>query len=143
VAARVAGLSSIENRIGVIRAPSGVVIIDDTFNSNPAGAAAALSVLSRLEVPGRKVVVTPGMIELGAQQDLENEKFAMRSGEIADVVVCVQRTNLRSLRRGLSKHPTTEVLEVATRDDAVRWVRESLGDGDAVLYENDLPDNYP
>jgi UDP-N-acetylmuramoyl-tripeptide--D-alanyl-D-alanine ligase len=32
---------------------------------------------------------------------------------------------------------------VARRDDAVAWVRDHLGPGDIVLYENDLPDHYP
>ena len=32
---------------------------------------------------------------------------------------------------------------VATREEAVAWVRSALGPGDVVLYENDLPDHHP
>lgn len=50
----------VEHRQGVVRAPSGVTVIDDTFNANPASALSALETLRRLDVPGRRVVVTPG-----------------------------------------------------------------------------------
>ncbi|MEX0667700.1 MAG: UDP-N-acetylmuramoyl-tripeptide--D-alanyl-D-alanine ligase, partial [Acidimicrobiia bacterium] len=53
----------------------GFVIIDDTYNSNPAGASAALDLLCSLPGDGRRVVVTPGMVELGARQVSENAAF--------------------------------------------------------------------
>ena len=141
--ARVGSLSNVENRLGVVHAPSGVVIIDDTFNSNPAGASVALAALRGIDVTGRRVVVTPGMIEMGARQAIENEEFARRAAMVADVVIVVGRTNRASLMRGLTGVSGLVVIEQATRDKAVDWVRASLRQGDAVLYENDLPDNYP
>ena len=142
-AGRVAGLVNVENRLGVAQAPSGLMVIDDTFNSNPDGAAAALTLLKELRAPGRLVVVTPGMIELGPRQAEENRRFARRAAEIADVIVVVGRTNSRSLRQGIALAASAERIEAKSRDEAVAWVRSSLGPGDAVLYENDLPDNYP
>ena len=142
VASRVEHLSTIENRLGVARVPSGVTVVDDTFNSNPAGAEAALRVLAGLGVTGRRVVVTPGMVELGGRQRHENEHFGHRAAEIADVVLVVGRTNRRSLIAGVSA-ADAELRLVATREEAVEWVRSNLGADDAVLYENDLPDNYP
>jgi UDP-N-acetylmuramoyl-tripeptide--D-alanyl-D-alanine ligase len=127
----------------VVHAPSGVVIIDDTFNSNPAGASVALAALRGIEVTGRRVVVTPGMIEMGARQAIENEEFAREAATVADVVIVVGRTNRASLMRGLAGVSGLVVIELPTRDKAVDWVRASLREGDAVLYENDLPDNYP
>ena len=142
VASRVEHLSTIENRLGVARVPSGVTVVDDTFNSNPAGAEAALRVLAGLGVTGRRVVVTPGMVELGGRQRHENEHFGQRAAEIADVVLVVGQTNRRSLIAGVSA-ADAELRLVATREEAVEWVRSNLGADDAVLYENDLPDNYP
>jgi UDP-N-acetylmuramoyl-tripeptide--D-alanyl-D-alanine ligase len=141
-AGRVASLRAVENRQSVLRAPSGLVVIDDTFNANPAGAAAALALLTSVEASGRRVVVTPGMIELGDQQREENRRFAVRAGEVADVVVVVGRTNATALLDGLAVS-SAEVRRVATRDEAVAWVRATLGAGDVVLYENDFPDHYP
>ena len=143
VAGRVSSLTTVENRLGVARAPSGVTVIDDTFNSNPAGADAALSVLSGLAVAGRRAVVTPGMVELGPRQAQENEQFGRRAAEVADVVLVVGLTNRRSLLRGIDSAGRAERIVVPTREKAVAWVRANLGADDAVLYENDLPDNYP
>ncbi len=139
-------------RLGTVQRPAhrqtvsvgegGFVIIDDTFNSNPAGAEAALDKLAAVEGAGRRVVVTPGMIELGPRQPGENEAFAARAAEVASDVIIVGRTNRAFLRKG-TKGGTASVIVMANRQEAVEWVRANLGPGDAVLYENDLPDHYP
>ena len=140
-ATRVGELRAVENRQSVLVAPSGVTVIDDTFNANPAGARAAVAVLESLSLEGRRAVVTPGMIELGAEQGPENEAFARLAGSVAQIVVVVGQTNARSLLAGL-QGSEVEIIRVRTRDEAVAWVRAQLGSGDAVLYENDLPDHY-
>lgn len=129
-----------EHRQSVTFSPSGVTIIDDTFNSNPAGAVRALAVLGRQ--PGRKVLVTPGMVELGPVQDRENETFASAAAALCDEIIIVGTTNRKALLRG-TKKGAGSVTVVPTRDAAVALVRDRLGAGDAVLYENDLPDHYP
>ncbi|CAN5868842.1 hypothetical protein BH23ACT4_BH23ACT4_06740 [soil metagenome] len=135
-----ASLPASEHRQNVTVAPSGVTVIDDTFNSNPAGAARALATLGRQ--PGKKVLVTPGMVELGPLQASENETLANAAATICDEVIIVGTTNRKALLRGASKGPAS-VTVVPTRDAAVAVVRDRLGPGDAVLYENDLPDHYP
>jgi UDP-N-acetylmuramoyl-tripeptide--D-alanyl-D-alanine ligase len=142
VARQLASLPVPEHRQQVVTAPSGVKVIDDTFNSNPDGAAAALELLGRVGAGGRRVVVTPGMVELGKDQDRENEAFARAAAAVASEVIIVQRTNRAALQRGAAGG-TASVMLVDTREDAVAWVREHLGPGDAVLYENDLPDHFP
>ncbi len=138
--ARLENLPTVSHRLAVGTAPSGVVVIDDTFNSNPAGARAALEVLARVGSGARRVLVTPGMVELGPRQAEENRAFAKSSIGVATDLIIVARTNRRALREGRASQGS---LCLATRDDAVRWVREHLHPGDAVLYENDLPDHYP
>jgi UDP-N-acetylmuramoyl-tripeptide--D-alanyl-D-alanine ligase len=142
LAARVERIDPVPNRLTVASAPSGVLVVDDTFNANPAGASAALELLRSLPVDGRRVVVTPGMVELGSRQRTENEAFAGVAAQLATTLVVVGRTNLASLQRG-AEQGGASVVRVATRERAVDWVRGSLGRGDAVLYENDLPDHYP
>ena len=132
-----------EHRQSVGLGVGGFTIIDDTFNSNPAGAARALEVLAAAGAPhATRVVVTPGMVELGSRQSIENTRFAAEAARTADVLVIVGRTNRRALIEGASRR-TASVVEVNTRAEAVDWVRAHLGQGDAVLYENDLPDHYP
>ncbi len=138
---RIPTLPEVPNRLTSDTSASGVHVIDDTFNSNPAGARAALALLAATPVTGRRVLVTPGMVELGPRQAPENEAFAREACEVVTTVVVVALTNRRALLRGVAG--LRPVVVVRTREEAVAWVRENLGPGDAVLYENDLPDHYP
>jgi UDP-N-acetylmuramoyl-tripeptide--D-alanyl-D-alanine ligase len=129
----------VANRLNVATAPSGVVVVDDTFNANPASAAAALKVLSALGLSGRRVVVTPGLVELGREQYRENLRLGQLVGAMAAELIVVGRTNAAPLAAGSA----TVLRNVARREEAVAWVRATLGAGDAVLFLNDLPDHYP
>lgn len=128
------------HRQTVAETDAGVLVIDDTYNANPAGARRALETLASLGT-GRRVVVTPGMVELGSRQREANAAFAAAVGDVADELVIVGRTNRAALEAGAEGRLPVRV--VATREDAVAWVRSELGPGDVVLYENDLPDHYP
>jgi UDP-N-acetylmuramoyl-tripeptide--D-alanyl-D-alanine ligase len=139
VMVRVAGVTTVANRSNVATAPSGVVVIDDTFNANPASAAAALKLLSSLGLTGRLVVVTPGLIELGPEQYGANMSLAQKVGGLGAELVIVGRTNVRPMEIGYAM----PVRRFDTRDQAVDWIRSALVPGDGVLYLNDLPDHYP
>jgi UDP-N-acetylmuramoyl-tripeptide--D-alanyl-D-alanine ligase len=134
-------LPGADHRLTESTGAGGFKILDDTFNSNPAGAVRALEALDRLG-GDRRVVVTPGMVELGPIQDQANEAFAAAAAEIATDIVVVGRTNRRPLLRG-AKRVGVNTVTVATRELAVEWVKANLGPNEAVLYENDLPDTYP
>ncbi len=139
LAERVSRVRSVANRANVVTAASGVVVIDDTFNANPASAASALDVLTRLNLSGRRVVVTPGLIELGRDQYAQNLQLGRRSCALGAELVVVGRTNVVALQSGFA----SAVRRFDTRDEAVVWVRSALVPGDGVLYLNDLPDHYP
>ncbi len=140
-----ATLPTAPNRLSRRVADGGFVILDDTYNSNPAGAALALEALAGCgQNEGLRVMVTPGMVELGNRQAKENAALAQRAATVVTHMVVVGRTNRRALLAGLLAEPDSlDVVVVRTREEAVSWVREHLGPGDAVLYENDLPDHYP
>ncbi len=149
-------LPAVGHRLQAVRSPSGFTILDDTYNSNPAGARAGLAALDGLDGPsgsaqpgegakGTAAVVTPGMVELGARQHAENFAFGAEIAAVADNLVVVGRTNRRALMAGAASNGSAgmTVTWVPDRPRAVAWVRDHLGPGDAVLYENDLPDHYP
>jgi len=136
---RLESVQPVANRATVATAASGVVVVDDTFNANPASARASLEVLSALSLSGRRVVITPGLIELGVEQSDRNEELAREIARRGMELAIVGRTNVAALSTGFGE----DARRFAVRDEAVAWVRESLGPGDAVLYLNDLPDQYP
>ncbi|MGH3409443.1 MAG: glutamate ligase domain-containing protein, partial [Streptosporangiaceae bacterium] len=122
-------------------ADSGVVIIDDTYNSNPEGAARALEMLEAATAGrNRRAVVTPGMVELGPVQDEANRGFAAAVAKADAVLVVVGWTNRRALVSGAAGG---EIVTVGSRPAARTWIRSNLGAGDGVLWENDLPNHYP
>jgi UDP-N-acetylmuramoyl-tripeptide--D-alanyl-D-alanine ligase len=141
IVTRLENLPRPEHRQAVTISERGISVIDDTYNSNPAGARQGLETLAALGT-GRKALVTPGMVELGARQASENRAFAAAASTTVDDIVVVGRTNRSALLEG-SEGGRASVTVVASRDEAVDWVRDNLGPGDAVLYENDLPDHYP
>jgi UDP-N-acetylmuramoyl-tripeptide--D-alanyl-D-alanine ligase len=142
---RLKSLPTVAHRLEPLEQPGGSWILDDTYNSNPVGAAEAVRRAAALagSSGGRVHVVTPGMVELGAVQVERNEALAraVREAGAASLVV-VGRTNAAALRRGASGG-STEVLDVATREEGVRLVEQRSRAGDVVLFENDLPDHYP
>lgn len=201
------------NRLTVAVGPAGFTVVDDTYNSNPAGSRVALDVMGRYAREGhRRVVVTPGMVELGDRQHPENVAFAAAVRSLATDFVIVGFTNRKALLEGAGEHNVrisgwragaggytiapddedeeddeeegtarpgaargdkavndeatsdgatsdgaasvgatsdgaapdhaAQVVLVGSRDEAVSWVRANLGEGDVVLYENDLPDHF-
>ena len=119
-----------------------VTIIDDAFNANPVGAGAALRVLSRF--PGRRIVITPGMVELGGEEAAFNEAFGEQMAASADIAILVGKRHVQPIVDGLLKagFPQEQIHVVASLDESTKVLHGMMREGDVVLYENDLPDNY-
>lgn len=119
-------------------------VIDDAFNSNPIGAKNAVEILSQFN-SGKRIIVTPGMIELGELEDKENFEFGKHIGAAGlDLVILVGRNRTESIRKGIAEtgFDTEKVKVVESLFKANELIRETAGTGDVVLYENDLPDTY-
>lgn len=147
LAPRINALQPVEHRLQLIKRVGGVTIIDDAYNSNPAGAAAAIEVLADLDETDsrRKIVVTPGMVELGELQHDENARLGTHAATIADYLIVVGKVNRDALVAGAKEAPIrkAEVIVVDTLAQATeKLAKLQLGQGDWVLFENDLPDHY-
>lgn len=136
-------IEQVEHRLNVKTTPGGVTIIDDAFNSNPTGSRMAVDVLSQFK-GGRRIIVTPGMIELGDEQFELNKRLGRHIGLNVDIAVIVGRYNRDALIEGIK---TTDFLEsnlvvVDSFAEAQNYLQSVLAKGDTVLYENDLPDTF-
>ena len=117
--------------------------IDDAYNSNPSGAKAALDVLAMMD--GKKVVVTPGMIELGEKEAFYNKDFGRQIADVADEVILIGRNQTKDIFDGLMEkefpeekiHILNDVKESFPLLLKLKDKREIYA-----LYENDLPDTY-
>lgn len=148
IAARLGDLPGSQHRAEVQQAPSGALVIDDTYNANPVGSLRALEGAASLatERGGPLVVVTPGMVELGPVQVERNRAFGAAIGAAGGLLLAVARTNRAALLAGYASTATSEApgaIAVATREQAVLRAVEAAGDRGVILYENDLPDHYP
>ncbi|MDE5552761.1 MAG: hypothetical protein K2I91_06115 [Muribaculaceae bacterium] len=139
----VSRIEQVEHRLNVKKTPGGVTIIDDAFNSNPSGSKMALEVLCRF-TGGRRIVVTPGMIELGVEQDNLNEALGHHIGENSDIAIIVNEINRDSIVKGIkSTDFNTDNLHcVSSFVEAQQLLSSMMKSGDTVLYVNDLPDTF-
>lgn len=133
----------VEHRLQLINAPNDVAILDDTYNSSIEGSKRALEVLALFE-GRRKVVVSPGLVELGTMERLENYRFGERVAKVADIVVIVNKVHLFAIKQGLldAGFDEDKIYEAPNAKDAEKIVQSLLLARDVVLWENDLPDNY-
>jgi UDP-N-acetylmuramoyl-tripeptide--D-alanyl-D-alanine ligase len=133
-----------QHRLSPIRNDAaGVIVIDDAYNSNPDGAAAALEVLSQHEA-SRRLLVTPGMVELGDLEHELNRQFGEQAAAVCDVVVLVGAKRTKPILEGLLSGGIAEqdVHVVADLDEATSLLGQIRRYGDVILFENDLPDTY-
>ena len=121
-----------------------MTIIDDAYNSNPSGTKAALEALSLFE--GYKILVTPGMVELGSKQDELNREFGQNAADVCDYVVLVGEKQAVPIKAGLldKNYDESKIYVASNINDALNHVYalNSQGKKKIVLLENDLPDNY-
>lgn len=135
-------IQSVGHRLELVPNNKDIVVIDDSYNANEDGISASMEVLDLFE--GRKIVVTPGLVELGKNENLANFELGKTLAKHADVVFIVGTHNAEILLGGL--------LEGGMKKENVRFASSSnrgnkelnqmLEKGDVVLFENDLPDNY-
>ncbi|MCM1255619.1 MAG: UDP-N-acetylmuramoyl-tripeptide--D-alanyl-D-alanine ligase [Duncaniella sp.] len=139
----VSQIEQVEHRLNMKRTAGGVTIIDDAFNSNPTGSKMAMDVLSMM-TPGKRIVVTPGMIELGERQAELNEAFGRKIATCADEAIIVGEYNREAIVSGIeSVTPrSAHVHQVTSFNEAQSLLATMLRPGDTVLYENDLPDTF-
>lgn len=139
----VSKIEQVEHRLSLKRIPGGLTIIDDAFNSNPDGSRMALDVLASMK-NGKRIVITPGMIELGDKQYVYNEEFGRKIAASVDVAILVGEYNRDAILSGLrdAGMPEEKVHAVDTFKEAQAVLGTIAAAGDAVLYENDLPDTF-
>jgi len=140
----VSQIEQVEHRLSVRRIPGGLTIIDDAFNSNPSGSKMAVEVLGMMKDEGKRIIITPGMIELGERQVEANRQFGRYIAANADVAIIVGLYNRDAILAGLAdgKMAKEKVLAVDSFAQAQIELHKTASPGDIVLYENDLPDTF-
>lgn len=125
-----------------------ITVIDDAYNSNPNGCRMALDTVAMFDAC--KIIVTPGMVELGAREDEYNEEFGTEAAAVCDYIILVGEKQTQSIAKGVRSagFPEEALYITDTLQDAVAYAYAINGSRmkgftkKVMLLENDLPDNY-
>ncbi len=136
-------ISAVPHRLQLLDKGNGITFIDDAYNSNPSGCRAALNVLALFDAC--RILVTPGMVELGAKQEELNYEFGQEAAKACDYIVLVGKNQTVPIYNGIkdSGYNMEQVYVANNLNDALAKVQAYHTDRKKiVLLENDLPDNY-
>lgn len=144
VAVAASRMTPVEHRLE-LKKRGQFTVIDDAFNSNPIGAKNAVDILSEFK-SGRRIIITPGMIELGDREFEENKAFGEHIAKSGiEMAILVGKAQTAAIREGIESADVENKPEVRTVKSLFEAndLLETEGEpGDVVLYENDLPDSY-
>ncbi len=143
VAYRVKALKPAESRLVRQATAQGITVINDAYSANPAGVVSALKVLA-LHNTGKRLLITPGMVELGPLHEPENKKLGIEAAQYASDVILVGAEQTAPIKAGLSEagFPNDHLHVMETLAEAIDWYQTNLKSGDTVLFLNDLPETY-
>jgi UDP-N-acetylmuramoyl-tripeptide--D-alanyl-D-alanine ligase len=143
ISERVKTIEPTPHRLQLIQGMGGVTVLDDAFNANPVGAKIALETLAEFE-GGRKILVTPGFVELGNREEEENRQLGLQAAKVCDIVFLVGAKRTRPIFEGLKEagFSETNIFVEKSLSDVTERFKKILKTGDVVLFENDLPDTY-
>ncbi|MCU0511496.1 MAG: UDP-N-acetylmuramoyl-tripeptide--D-alanyl-D-alanine ligase [Anaerolineae bacterium] len=122
---------------------SGITIINDAYSANPVGIVSALQVLG-LHTGGRRLLITPGMVELGHLHEPENRRLGELATQYATDIILIGAKQTAPIQAGIraTPFPPERLHIMETLSEAVAWYQQQLQRGDTVLFLNDLPDTY-
>ena len=134
-------IKPIEHRLE-LKKYAGINIIDDAYNSNPVGSKMAVDILGMMN--GKKIIVTPGMIELGDKQYEYNMEFGRHIAHTCDNVILIGKEQTKPILDGLKKEKYNEKNIYILNDvkEAFPLMRKLSDKETYVLLENDLPDIF-
>ena len=138
----VSKIKPIEHRLQIIPSANGTIVIDDAFNKNPEGSKRAIDVLSKFD--GRKIIITPGMVELGEKEKELNKEFGKEMANVLDIVILIGISRSKPIEDGLVENGFNKdnIYIVKDLNEATKKLSEITKQGDVILFENDLPDSY-
>lgn len=126
-----------------IKKINGITFIDNTYNTNPSVSENALGVLKKTK-GGKKILITPGYVELGQESEKENMKLMEKASKVADEIIVVGQNSRDILVRGLEKvkFPKQKIHLAKDTKSALNILFSIAKAADVALFENDLPDQY-
>ncbi len=109
----------------------GKIIIDDSFNGNIDGMMEGFNLASTYS--GRKVVITPALVEVDNELNIE---VAKRANEVFDLVILTGDLNYAIFKKFIDSN---KLLKLESKDKMQEMLIEHTKVGDLILFANDAP----
>lgn len=143
ISAGIGRLTQVKHRLELIKSERlGITIIDDSYNANVTGIECALQVLNSFDT--RKIIITPGLVELGATEDIENYRFGKKIAKVCDIAILIGKSSAFRMQDGLidAGFNIDNAIIAKSLNEAVKKYKKIMQNGDVLLFENDLPDKF-
>ncbi len=139
-------IKPVPHRLQPILSPKEVLVIDDSYNGNPHGAAEATWVLSRF-VSRRKIYITPGLVEMGKKSADVHREIGRQLAGVADVVILIRNSVTPFIEQGVNSQESIvrkkpEIIWFNTAQEMHVSLSKFVRSGDVVLFQNDWGDQY-
>jgi len=135
-------LKPISHRLELKPFLGGATLLDDAYNANPVGCIEAVNVLGQFD-GFKKVIVTPGLVELGDKEYEYNYNLGAAAAETCDIIILVGEQRAVPMKKAAEdKDFGGELHVVGSFAAAMDILRGICSKDTVVLIENDLPDNY-
>ncbi|MBQ5810081.1 MAG: UDP-N-acetylmuramoyl-tripeptide--D-alanyl-D-alanine ligase, partial [Clostridia bacterium] len=143
IAFAVRRLQPVEHRLELKGFVNGSLMLDDAYNSNPVGCLEAVNVLASFDGM-KKIIVTPGLVELGDIEYESNYNLAAKAADCCDIMIFVGRERAVPMLKAAEDkgYNMDNAIVVETFAQAVDVLREKADSNSVILVENDLPDVY-
>jgi UDP-N-acetylmuramoyl-tripeptide--D-alanyl-D-alanine ligase len=133
----------VKHRLELKTRANGALLLDDSYNSNPAGFMSALELISKIRKPeGRAILVTPGMVEMGNRHDDLHRQIGAAAARNVDVALVIRADRIPTFVDGYKSQNGKAIHDFASYSDAEKWLTANSQTTDIILVENDLPDLY-
>lgn len=124
-----------------VRKQGSITVIDNTYNTNPESSKISLKLLQEIK-GSQKILVTPGLVELGKEHEKENQVFARKAAKVADEIIIVGEFAKAPLLQGFKDFPKEKIHTLSSLAEAMNLLQQIAKPEAVVLLENDLPDQY-
>ena len=139
----VASLKPTEHRLEMKASIKGSLMIDDAYNANPEGCLEAVRVLGSFDGM-QKVIITPGLIELGEQEYDCNFRLGLETADKCDIIIFVGINRSKPMVDAVNTtgFDKSKMFVAASFKEAMEIYSQFADNNTVLLIENDLPDNY-
>src|SRR3989338_1401483 len=127
----------------ILNRENNILVIDDSYNGNPDGVEEAIKTLSLFK-NRRKIFITPGLVEMGIKSGEVHQRIGQRLNDVVDLVILIKNSVTPDIEEGLIKAGFNQknILMCDSMMEAQNNLNNIIKSGDAVLFQNDWPDNY-